>query len=151
MVFISIKKNQACLQVLRGTVTADRVAVAAARFPGAIGVALLAGALGGAGGKIITEFIGLATGTARGTWEVAAPTYVLRSTLVGAATYYLTVIYLGALSAVEGKALIVTLFAAHSLAGDLLGYNFDYTGPITEVFLTVRCLFYSQYNNNYNI
>lgn len=73
-------------------------------------------------------------------FELSAPTYVLRSALVGSSIYYLTVHFLRALTGAEGLGLVLVAFLTHTLTDDLLGSAYDYTGPVIDVFTTVTLI-----------
>jgi len=72
--------------------------------------------------------------------ELSAPTYVLRSSLVGSIVYYIVVHALGAMSSAEGTGLLLVAFLSHTLTDDLLGAAYDYTAPVIEVFTTVTLI-----------
>lgn len=126
---------QSCLQILRAGIIAAQVDAAAKAFPGVIAPAVIAGALAGAGGKISTDVVASLTGL-RVSFEVASPTYALRSSLIGSMAHYLLVHVLGAFSPAQGEGLLLLVFLAHTLADDVLGTTYDYTVPIIDVFAT---------------
>jgi hypothetical protein len=126
---------QSCLQILRAGIIAAQVDAAAKAFPGVIAPAVIAGTLAGAGGKITTDAVASLTGL-RVSFEVATPTYALRSSLIGAMAHYLLVHVLGAFSSAQGEGLLVLVFLAHTLADDVLGTTYDYTVPIIDIFAT---------------
>ena len=127
---------RACLQILRSGLLVTQVEAAAKAFPGIIAPAIIAGTLAACGGKITTDIISTISGL-RAPFEVAVPTYALRSALVGSSVYYFTVHVLGALSRDEGHALVLLAFLSHTLSDDLLDAAYDYTTPVINMFTTV--------------
>jgi hypothetical protein len=68
---------------------------------------------------------------------VATPSYVLRSAAVASAFYYYTVHALAALTADQGRSVVLLAFLLHTLADDVLGATYDYTEPILGVLYMV--------------
>lgn len=130
---------RACLQVLRASLLVSQVDLAVKTFPGIVAPAIIAGALAASGGKISTDVIASISGL-RAPFEVHAPTYALRSSLVGSVFYYVTVHVMCALRPTEGLAVVLLAFLAHTLTDDLLGAAYDYTVPVINVFTTVTLI-----------
>ena len=73
-------------------------------------------------------------------FEVAAPSYALRSALVGSTVHYLLVHVLHALTPAQGEGLLLIVYLSHTLSDDLLGSAYDYTVPVIETFATVTLI-----------
>lgn len=124
---------RACREVLRARAVAEAVAAGARLFPRVAAPALAAGAVAGAGGSIAAGFVANALGY-KAPFELATPTYLLRSSAVSAAAYYLAVVVLKALTAAEGTSLVVLAFLATQLADEVLGLRYDWTAPVVHAF-----------------
>ncbi|KAL4459047.1 hypothetical protein ABPG75_013912 [Micractinium tetrahymenae] len=129
-----------CSAILRATTVVQRVNAAAKLHPGVVAAPLVLGTLAGAGGKMLTDAFLHCAGYRQGPNELSHPGYALRSAAVGASLQYLCVHVLGLLSAQQGLGLVISLYAAHSLATDITGQPCDYTAPLGTLFHTVRVL-----------
>ncbi|KAK9840818.1 hypothetical protein WJX81_006890 [Elliptochloris bilobata] len=124
---------KACLNILRAGLMAARVDLAVELFPGVVAAPLLLGSIAGTGGRFSIDPILAAIGELPGPHEISVPTFAARSGFVGAAGYWLAVHVYRALSAAEGKALIMTAFLAHGALSDLVGHPLDWTYPLARV------------------
>lgn len=125
-----------CMQVLRSSLLVAQIDATVKAFPGIIAPAVIAGTLAASGGKITTDVISSIAGF-RAPFEIAEPTYALRSSLIASVGYYVFVYVLRALKPVEGLAVVMLAFLTHTLTDDLLGAAYDYTVPVVNVFTSI--------------
>ena len=122
--------------VLRSLGIATQVAVAAKMYPGIIAPAIIAGTLAGCGGKVLCDVFESISGL-RHKFEIARPSFVLRSAVVNSAVFYVLVYMLQAFTVSEGTGLILALNMLYTLTSDIIDTPIDYTESVTNVFTTI--------------
>ncbi|BDA51041.1 probable trimeric intracellular cation channel type B [Coccomyxa sp. Obi] len=118
-----------CLNILRAGLIASRIDLTTELYPGVLAAPLIIGSIAGTGGRFSIDPILGGFGALEGPAEIAEPAFAARSGFLGSLLYWLAVHVYGALTPLEGKALITTLFITHGLLVDLFGWHFDFTHP----------------------
>lgn len=121
-----------CLSILRIGLIVARVDLAVKLFPGVIAAPLVLGTVAGSAGKFVADAVLVVVQPTAPT-ELAMPGFVWRSGFLCSAAYYVSTHVLHALTAQQGRALMLTLFVAHGMVSDIVGSACDFTEPIANV------------------
>lgn len=130
---------QMCIQLLRAMSIAAQVSAAARKFPGAVAPAIIAGTLAGCGGRLVCDSLESVAGI-RSSFELAKPTFILRSSLVNASLFYILVHVLKAFTIMQGLGLLMVFALVYTLTDDLTAKAVDVSTHVTNVFTTITLI-----------
>lgn len=130
---------QACVQVLRAQSICNSVFAAARLYPGVVAPAVIAGTLAGCGGKILCDGMESVAGL-KAQFELANPSFLLRSSVVNSTVVYLVVFVLRAFTMQEAVGFVMVVSLLRSLTDDLVGQPVDYSEHVTNVFTTITLI-----------
>lgn len=127
---------QACVHILRALTISAQVNAAAAAYPGVVAPALIAGTLSGCGGKLLCDAFESVSGL-KGKFELAHPSFLLRSSVVNSALVYVLVHVLRAFTVLEATGLLLVISLLYTLTDDLATKAVDASEHLTNVFAMV--------------
>lgn len=127
---------QACVHILRALTISAQVNAAAAAYPGVVAPALIAGTLSGCGGKLLCDAFESVSGL-KGKFELAHPSFLLRSSVVNSALVYVLVHVLKAFTVLEATGLLLVISLLYTLTDDLATKAVDASEHLTNVFAMV--------------
>ena len=127
------------MQVLRAQSICSSVFAAARLYPGVVAPAVIAGTLAGCGGRILCDGMESVAGL-KAQFELANPSFLLRSSVVNSAVVYLVVYVLRAFTMQEAVGFVIVVSLLRSLTDDLVGQPVDYSEHVTNVFTTITLI-----------
>jgi len=127
------------VQVLRAQSICNSVYAAARLYPGVVAPAVIAGTLAGCGGKILCDGMESVAGL-KAQFELANPSFLLRSSVVNSAVVYLVVYVLRAFTMQEAVGFVIVVSLLRTLTDDLVGQPVDYSEHVTNVFTTITLI-----------